>query len=135
LVSKTVEHILIDILILSALAVILLVVMSPLITLLLFPSYTPYVVWGAMHFMLYITYDNGWLCSHNWICLSDMYRFCTKCHRLEVDSSYGLYGEYVFKHPPNTEDLKKKYKKEHNAVSFILCLLLIEFFFYCIVIL
>ena len=85
-----------------------------------FTSYNYIILWiaGILMNATLISDYNGWLCKHNWIYLSELHRFCTNCHRLEMDTSYLSYGTYMFRHSPNVENLKKEYKKK-DIVHFL----------------
>lgn len=79
--------------------VIMLIAFLPvLIIIKFFPSHDYIIPWIAgivINFLFIIAY-NGWLCPHKWIS-NEMYRFCTKCHRSEMDLDYLSYGTYVLK--------------------------------------
>lgn len=92
----------------------------------------PWIAGIVMNYLVIIGY-NGWFCSHDWTYLSALYRFCTKCHRLEEDISYISYGNYIFKNPPDIKKLKMKYRKKHSLIPFIISLFFIESTFYFLI--
>jgi len=93
----------------------------------------PWIAGIVMNYLVLIGY-NGWFCSHDWTYLSELYRFCTKCHRLEEDISYMSYGNYVFNNPLDIKKLKKQYRKRHSVFPFIFSLFFIESTFYFLII-
>ena len=116
-------------------AIVLIAFLPVLIIIKFFPSYDCIIPWIAgvvINFLFIIAY-NGWLCPHNWIS-NEMYRFCTKCHRSEIDMDYLSYGTYVLKNSLIKKDLKKQYKKEHSIVPFIISLLFTESILYFLMI-
>lgn len=88
----------------------------------------PWIAGIVMNFVVLIGY-NGWLCPHNWNS-GETTRFCTKCHRTEINTEYLCYGTYQFQNIQTTKDLNKKYKKEHSIFPFLISLFFIEFILY-----
>lgn len=92
----------------------------------------PWIAGIYMNFCAIIGY-NGWLCPHNWNS-GETTRFCTKCHRTEINTEYLSYGTYVFQNITTTKDLNKKYKKEHSIFPFLISLFFIESILYFLMI-
>ena len=89
----------------------------------------PWIAGIVINYVVLIGY-NGWLCPHNWNS-SETIRFCTKCHRTEINTDYWCYGNYVFENIQTTIDfIVKKFKKEHSIFPFLISLFFIEFILY-----